>query len=200
MSSSVIRSSFFHSTPVASRRNRFNACPFIGEQFSCDVDAWLDLDQLASHIGNDSLNVTAINDEDWWMVELDAAAEYNPDRPNNDGNVKPVTRVVMRLCELATRMLGGKVVRGHRIRTTDRHLTRILTTQSVLLSKRKPVTDEMATMVTEEVIETIVKRETMKREVQMMKLAKKAAAEEKDSECDPEDDLCTCIKCRTLTE
>lgn len=197
--SSVIRNSFYHSTPVLSRRNRFNAYPFIGEQFSCDVDAWLELDQLASHVADESFNSADDGAEDWWMVELGAAAEYDASRPSNDGKVKAVTRVAMRLGELAARMLTGDVVRGHRIVTTDPHLTRIPTAESVLQSKRKPVTDEMATMATEDMIDPIAQLEAIEEQQKLQKKqSERKATKGIDSDCDPKNKFCPCKKCREL--
>lgn len=127
-SKSVITSTFFHSTPYLSKRRRnVQHGRFKGDAFFCDVNAWLDMEQLHAEFGNiftEDKNID--NDNDWWMIELDAAPAYDAKLQPRDGRVSMGRRIIVRLAALCERIIIGgftPVQTGLRIRTTDAALT-----------------------------------------------------------------------------
>lgn len=185
MSSPPTTATFYHSTPMQSTQhlNRFGSRPFAGEQFHCDVHAWLDMEQLSNEISKLS-DASHVDPESFWIVETGAtpAAADVDLRAANNAPVPVRSRFVMQLTELAERLMaGGKggVVRGQRIITTDQRLTTFPRT-------------ERAFVATERTIRNVVKRAAAK-DATLQRQTKEAA---EDLECDPDDDLCTCRKCR----
>lgn len=188
-----ITSTFFHSTPIMSRNRRFGSEPFTDEAFFCDVNAWLDMQQLAAEV-NDLNDCTAsANENTWWIVEMGAApttVDCDAQQPRSkNGRITAGSRVVMCLTDLVQRMMTGSVVRGQRISSTDPRLTAIPSAKN--LQTRKRARTELAKIAVEKTPKTTAPVTVAVRVKDVVAV---------DDWCDPDDDLCTCRKCRTLTD
>lgn len=183
----AFRTGLFHSSPVLPRPRR-PRLPFKG-----DLSAWSSMSRSIGNLSIDS-STTSICDprDDWWIVQLTAAPPYDPRLQPRDGRIPLRQQIAGRLHTFGESLLANTpIVLGERIRTTDTSLTRIRPTGW----KTPELPIERGRIAREH----FRRRTRRTRKPKALRIAP-TIEEVVDSDCDPEDDLCTCKKCRTLTE